>query len=136
MRETKEEGSAADRVAVEFYDMVIDGQVVGSIQLRLGDSQDICLYAGHVGYQVEPEHRGNGYASVALTTLIPIAGQHGFEDIWITCQPENLASCRTLHNAGAVLEGTIDVPLGTDLYARGLLLRRYRLACRPPLLDS
>jgi predicted acetyltransferase len=47
----------------EFYDIVAAGKVVGSIQLRLGNTDYMRLYGGHVGYKVEPEHRGHGYAS-------------------------------------------------------------------------
>lgn len=112
----------------EFYDIMANGEVVGSIQLRLGNTDYMRLYGGHVGYKVEPEHRGHGYASEALTTLRPIARQHGFEEIWITVQPDNSASCRTLDKAGASFEGTLAVPPDSDLFARGdLHMRRYRL---------
>ncbi|MCJ2184973.1 GNAT family N-acetyltransferase [Novosphingobium sp. 1949] len=115
-------------VPAEFYDMVADGNVVGTIQLRLGNTAYLRLYGGHVGYRVEPEYRGCGYASEALTELRSIARSHGFEEIWITCTPENIASYRTLEKAGATYEGTIAVPNDSDLYARGdLHMRRYRL---------
>ncbi len=116
-------------VPAEFYDMVVGGQAVGTIQLRLSDTDYMHLYGGHVGYRVEPEHRGHGYATEALTALRPIARHHGFTEIWITCRPDNAASCRTLEKAGASYEGTVDVPPDSDLYARGdLHMRRYRLA--------
>ena len=128
LRQVTDADPARGWVPTEFYDVMAAGVVVGTIQLRLGNSDDIRLYAGHVGYGVEPQHRGHGYASAALIALRAVARKHGFEEIWITCQPENVASCRTLENAGAVFEGTIDVPLDSDLYARGLLMCRYRLA--------
>lgn len=113
----------------EFYDIVAGGEVVGTIQLRLGNTDYMRLYGGHVGYKVEPEHRGHGYASQALTALGPIARDHGFDEIWITVRPDNIASCRTLEKAGASFEGTLAVPADSDLYARGdLHMRRYRLS--------
>ncbi|HIQ19154.1 GNAT family N-acetyltransferase [Sphingobium sp. HBC34] len=113
----------------EFYDIVAAGKVVGSIQLRLGNTDYMRLYGGHVGYKVEPEHRGHGYASKALAALRPIAQHHGFDEIWITVRPDNIASCRTLEKAGASYEETVAVPLDSDLYARGdLHMRRYRLS--------
>jgi predicted acetyltransferase len=112
----------------EFYDMLVGGEVVGTIQLRLGNTDHMRLYGGHVGYNVKAEHRGYGYASQALRELRPIARQHGFEEIWITCRPDNAASRRTLEKAGASYEGTVVVPPDSDLYARGdLHMRRYRL---------
>jgi predicted acetyltransferase len=86
------------------------------------------LYGGQVGYRVEPEYQGHGYASEALAALRPIARRHGFEEIWITCKPDNTASRRTLEKAGASYEGTVAVPPNSDLYAKGdLHMRRYRL---------
>lgn len=112
----------------EFYDMMAGDEAVGTIQLRLGDTDHMRLYGGHVGYRVEPEHRGHGYASQALTELRPIARRHGFQEICITCRPDNAASCRTLEKAGASYDGTIAVPPDSDLYARGdLYMQRYRL---------
>ena len=62
-----------------------------------------------------------------------IALRRGFNEIWITCPHDNVASCRTLENARDIFEGTIDVPIDSNLYARGLRLRRYRLeTCTPP----
>ena len=115
-------------VPAEFYDMVAAGTVVGTIQLRLGNTDYMRLYGGHVGYWVEPDYRGHGYASEALTALRPIVRRHGFREIWITVRPDNVASCRTLDKAGASYEGTVAVPPDSDLYARGdRHMRRYRL---------
>ena len=115
-------------VPAEFYDIVIGHQSVGTIQLRLGDTDHLRLYGGHVGYGVEPQHRGHGFASAALKELCPIARHHGFEELWITCQPDNIASWRTAEKAGASYEGTVAVPPDSDLYARGdRQMRRYRL---------
>ena len=117
-----------DWVPAEHYDIVFEGEVVGSIQLRLGNTEYMRLYGGHVGYGIEPQHRGHGYAAAALKELSSIAQRHGFQEIWITCRPDNIASWRTLEKDGATYEGTVDVPLDSDLYVRGdLQMRRYRL---------
>jgi predicted acetyltransferase len=112
----------------EFYEILAGDEVVGAIQLRLGNTEYMRLYGGQVGYKVEPEYQGHGYASEALAALRPIARGHGFEEIWITCKPDNTASRRTLEKAGASYEGTVAVPPNSDLYAKGdLHMRRYRL---------
>lgn len=74
-----------------------------------GTPRTFVYICGHVGYGIAPHHRGHGYASAALAKLRPIARWYGFAEIWITCQPENGASCRTLENTGAILEGTVTV---------------------------
>jgi predicted acetyltransferase len=115
-------------VAAEFYAIVAEGVDVGVIQLRLGDTEALRLYGGHVGYGVEPEHRGQGYATAAVRAMRAIARQHGFAELWMTCRTDNRASQRVLEKAGAHYVETIAVPRDHDLYARGNLeMQRYRL---------
>jgi predicted acetyltransferase len=97
-------------VPAEFYDITVDGQAVGTIQLRLGNTDAMRLYGGHVGYNVEPEHRGHGYASAVPRQLRVIASQRGFGELWITCRSDNVASQRALQKAGAQYIETIAVP--------------------------
>lgn len=129
LRTVTEADPARGWVPAEHYDIVVEGEVVGTIQLRLGNTESMKSYGGHVGYGVEARYRGKGYASAALKELCQIARRHGFREIWITCRPDNVASWRTLEKAGASYEGMVDVPLDSDLYARGdLQMRRYRLS--------
>ena len=50
-------------------------------------------------------------------------------ELWITCNPDNIASRRTCERLGAEMKGVIDVPPGHILYARGERQKcRYRIA--------
>ena len=86
------------------------GAYVGRIRLRVGWSDEVIRYAGHVGYAVEAEHRGHRYAERACRMLVPLARAHEMDRLWITCQPANLASRRTLERLGARYMGLLDVP--------------------------
>lgn len=86
------------------------GEYLGRIRLRVGWSEGIIRYAGHVGYAVEPPHRGHRYAERACRLLMPLAKRHGMSSLWITCQPDNMPSRRTLERLGAECVGVIDVP--------------------------
>ncbi len=83
---------------------------MGSINLRPGSSDHVRLYAGHIGYGVEPKHRGNHYAARAVRLLMPMARELGMHEVWITCDPENVASRRSCELAGATLVEIVDVP--------------------------
>lgn len=100
-------------------------QAIGQIQLRVGDTKHIVMYAGHIGYGVEPEHRGHAYAARACSLLLPLARSHEMQVLWITCSPDNIASRRTLERLGAEYVETVDLPEDTDMYQRGA-----RKACR------
>jgi tagatose 1,6-diphosphate aldolase len=49
--------------------------------------------------------------------IIPVARRHGMQHLWITCQPDNLASCRTLERLGAECVGVVEVPADYPLDA-------------------
>jgi RimJ/RimL family protein N-acetyltransferase len=87
-----------------------EGEYLGRIRLRVGWSEDVIRYAGHVGYAVEPAHRGHRYAARACRLIMPLAREHGMTHLWITCQPDNLPSRRTLELLCAECSGITDVP--------------------------
>ena len=103
-------------------------QEVGRVVLRVGNTDHIVRYAGHLGYRVAPEHRGHRYAARACRLLLPLARSLGLETLWITCDPDNAASRRTCELAGARLVEIVDLPEDTDMYQRGERQKcRYRL---------
>ncbi|HZS61455.1 MAG TPA: GNAT family N-acetyltransferase [Gemmatimonadaceae bacterium] len=83
---------------------------LGRIRLRVGWNEDVIKFAGQVGYLVEPSYRGNHFAERACRLIVPLARWHEMESLWITCQPDNVASRRTLERLGAQLVATLDVP--------------------------
>ena len=84
--------------------------VVGRVTLRVTDDAELELVFGHVGYRVDEDHRGHGYAARAVRLLLPLARRHGLRQLWATCAPENLPSRRTLQRVGFLLEEEVFVP--------------------------
>jgi len=108
--------------------LVGTSQDVGLIELRVGSTDALVRYGGHVGYGVAPAHRGHHYAARACRLLFPLARSHGLNPLWITCNPGNLASRRTCELAGAELVEILDLPKDTDLAKRGEVQKcRYRI---------
>jgi tagatose 1,6-diphosphate aldolase len=104
------------------------GEELGGIRLRVGSTPHIELYAGHIGYAVHDIHRGHRYAARSVRLLIPYARRLGIEPLWITCDPENLASRRTLEIAGAQFVEIVDVPADCIIYQSGHPRKcRYRI---------
>lgn len=108
---------------------VSQGMQMGQINLRIGSTPHVERYAGHIGYGVQPEHRGHHYAARSVMLLLPLARRHELDPIWITCDPENVASRRSLEIAGAEFVETVDVPADCGIRKYGGKLRkcRYRL---------
>ncbi len=86
------------------------GAQIGRINLRIGNTEKILRYTGHIGYAVEPAFRGNHYAQRACRLIFPLAFKHGMTELWLTCAPDNPASRRTIQRLGAQFIETVDVP--------------------------
>jgi len=110
-----------DWVPSYHFDLVHSrkGLLMGKISLRVGDSPFIRRYAGHIGYTVYPEFRGNHYAARAVQLVFLLAAKHGMRTIWITCNPDNVASRRTCELAGGEFVEIVDLPAGNDMYNEG-----------------
>lgn len=101
---------------------------IGRIELRTGTTHNIVMYAGHVSFRVYPEHRGHRYAAKACKLLLPLARRQGLKALWITCNPDNVASRRTCELAVGELVEIVDLPQDTDMYQAGeRQKRRYRI---------
>ncbi len=121
---------AKNYVPAYKFRMTLAGQdqEIGRIEFRAADTEHIVVYGGHIGYGVVPEYRGHRYAARSCRLLLPLARTHGLKTLWITCNPDNLASRRTCELAGARLVEVVDLPEDTDMYQRGERQKcRYRL---------
>ena len=101
---------------------------IGNIELRIGNTEYLLMYAGHIGYRVHPPYRGHRFAARSCRLLIPLARKHGMRTVWITCNPDNYASRRTCELVGAKFIEIVDLPSDIDMYREGERQKcRYRL---------
>jgi tagatose 1,6-diphosphate aldolase len=106
----------------------VRGEKMGAINLRAVSTPYIELYAGHIGYGVHEPHRGHRYAARAVRLLRPLAHTLGLDPLWITCDPDNRASRRTLEIAGAEFVEIVSVPEDSAIARSGHPAKcRYRL---------
>jgi len=102
--------------------------VVGSISLRASNNFDTVTYLGHLGYGVFPPARGRHYAERACRMLFNLCRRHNLNPVWITSNPDNLASRKTCQNLGGKLVDIVALPPGHILYNRGERQKcRYRI---------
>jgi predicted acetyltransferase len=114
------EDEALEHVPAYLFDIVFhDGSRIGQIDLRIGTSESLLMYGGQIGYGIDRAYRGHGYAATACLLLKEPARALGFEELWITCNPDNIASVKTCENIGAKYIERVDVPKGSELWHRG-----------------
>ena len=96
--------------SVQYFDIVLGAdKIVGSCSACIGTDKDLYL-TGHVGYKIDPEHRGKGYAVQAVELLKPIFQTNGIDKIYITHNPKNEASKRVCEKLKAKCLGTVELP--------------------------
>lgn len=92
---------------------------VGRVNLRIGNTEDLLMYVGHIGYGTSEKHRGHRYAAKACRLITPVALDHGLKTLWITVNPDNYSSRRTCEILGCELVEIVDLPKDHEVYIRG-----------------
>lgn len=91
--------------------------IIGHINLRLGNTEKIIKYIGHIGYGIDEQYRGNKYAAKACLIIKNVAKEHGMEKAIIACNPDNYASRKICETIGARLIEVIDIPETSEVYS-------------------
>lgn len=86
------------------YLAVIEGTVVGMLNLRLSLNDYLLNYSGHIGYSVRPSCRGNGYGSEMLRLALVEAKKSGLTKILVTCADDNSGSVKVIENNHGIME--------------------------------
>lgn len=90
------------------YFLIMDEQkIVGAINLRYKDNENILTRAGHIGYGVAPWERGKGYATEALKICLQKAWWIGMDRVILTTDLNNAASQRVILKNGGVYDKTV-----------------------------
>jgi len=100
------------------FNIIVCGAKTGSISLRVGYSKNL-FFSGQIGYSVDAQHRGRGYAGRACRLLIPLMRAHGMKKVLITNNPDNTASRRVCEKLGAKLLLVARVPWTHELSRAG-----------------
>jgi len=73
------------------------------------------MYGGHIATAFCRAPRAS-LRRPRLPAALALARSHDLNPLWITCNPDNIASRRTCELAGATLVEIVDLPENTDMY--------------------
>lgn len=92
------------------YFAFINGEIAGVISCRWQIEKGILLeWGGHIGYGVAPSFRGQGIAEQMLKQVLPEYRKRGIMKVMISAEADNIASRKTIEQAGGILENTVEV---------------------------
>ena len=95
--------------AYHFFSCDKEGNRMGYCDLRIGYNE-LLYYGGHIGYGVDEKYRGHHYAAKACRLLFELARKHDMKYLYITCNPDNWPSRRTLMYLGGELVEIAELP--------------------------
>ncbi len=102
-----------------YFDIcLLNGEKIGSCDLRIGHNNKTYI-GGNIGYNIDLEHRGKNYATKACFLLFKLAKDHGLDHLYITCQPNNVASYKTCEKSGCSFIEIAEIPENYEMYAEG-----------------
>lgn len=101
--------AAGGIVPYRHYRVLVSGQDVGRINLRIASTELTDTVIGHIGFEIAEAQRGRGYAYRACIALIPEVRRY-MPTTLITCNPDNTASRCTIERLDAVFLGELPVP--------------------------
>ncbi len=100
--------------AYHFYICDIHQNKMGTCALRIGYNDGL-YYSGHIGYAINEKYRGHHYAAKACKLLFSLAQKHGMKYLYITCNPDNLASKKTCEYLEGEYLGIAELPEDNDM---------------------
>ncbi len=93
----------------DFLAAEVEGQLVGRVSIRWEMNEFIEREWGHIGYEVLPSFRNNGYATSMLAQSVSLLRSNGIAEPIVTVDRGNDASIRVIEKCGGVLTETISV---------------------------
>lgn len=104
--------------ASRFWLIGAGNRYLGDVDVRHHLNEALGCYGGHIGYNIRPSERRKGYGKLICRLGIEEARKLGIGDILITCDDDNIGSCKIIEANGGQLQDKID----ND---RDVLTRRY-----------
>lgn len=110
----------ADYVPCSHFWLVNAEQaIMGAIRVRHSLKNDfLAREGGHIGYDIAPSFRGQGYGKAMLKRVLPKAKALGVERALVIADEDNLASRKVIEANGGQLEGIINGKIYKNPLAR------------------
>ena len=100
---------APGRVLYSYFWLIDGNDYIGRLILRYGLNEHLLHIGGHIGYEIRPSRRRQGYGKLILKYGLERAKDSGLEQVLLTCDEDNLGSRRIIEPHGGMLENIIEV---------------------------
>jgi len=97
------------RVPNADFWLIDDGEFVGRLNLRYELDADLLKFGGHIGYEVRPSRRKQGYGTRILHLGLEKAKAAGIHKVLVTCDENNIGSKKIIEHNGGQFENAVHV---------------------------
>ncbi len=97
--------------------LVQDETLIGRVSVRHELNASLRELGGHIGYEIRPSKRHQGFGTRALRIALAFAQSLGIERALLTCDADNLGSRKIIEKNGGVLQDEFQ-PAGSSKYHR------------------
>jgi predicted acetyltransferase len=88
-----------------FWLVQDETRIIGELRLRHHLTDMLTIEGGHIGYNIRPSERRQGYGTLQLYLGLEKARGLGLTRVLVTCDDDNLPSAKIIEANGGVLSG-------------------------------
>lgn len=89
---------------------LMDGdEYIGKLTLRTQINERFLQAGGHIGYDIRPSRRRQGYGTELLRLGLAKASARGLERVLLTCDETNIGSRKLIEANGGQLENAVEI---------------------------
>jgi predicted acetyltransferase len=92
----------------EFW-LIDDNEFIGRLSLRHELNEFLLKMGGHIGYEIRPSKRRQGYGIEILRLGLEKANELGLRRALVTCDEDNFGSKKIIEHNGGKLENAIQM---------------------------
>jgi predicted acetyltransferase len=94
--------------ASEFW-LINDDEFIGRLSLRHELNEYLLKIGGHIGYEIRPSKRKQGYGTEILRLGLETAKEIGVHRVLVTCDENNIGSKKIIEHNGGIFENAIEI---------------------------
>jgi predicted acetyltransferase len=89
--------------------LIDDDQFIGRLSLRYELNEYLLMIGGHIGYEIRPSKRKQGYGTEILRLGLEKARELGLRRVLVTCDEDNIGSKKIIEHNGGKLENALEI---------------------------
>jgi len=97
------------RVPASDFWLIDDNEFIGRLSLRHELNEYLLKIGGHIGYEIRPSKRRQGYGTEILRLGLEKARELGLRRVLVTCDEDNIGSKKIIEHNGGQLEDVLEI---------------------------